>query len=144
MGRETAHDLCRRYGLDLVAIHAQGTETSRLVAHVRDQRGRHYALKQTTPERGTNELAALRAWQPTGYVPRLVAELEPNLYLAEWLTGPSLAELPGNAPLDAQAIGRMIRGLHDVPPPAYKSHAMNRHAGAHERHMRRRHHKLER
>jgi aminoglycoside phosphotransferase (APT) family kinase protein len=117
MELETAEELCRRYGLDLVAIHAQDTETSRLVACVRDQRGRQYVLKQTTPERGTNELAALRAWQPTGYVPRLVAELEPDLYLAEWLTGPSLAELPNNAPLDAQAIGHMIRGLHDIPPP---------------------------
>ncbi len=116
MARETAQDLCRRYGkLDLVAILAQETERSWLVARVGDQRGRQYVLKQTTPERGIGEVAALRAWQPTGYVPQLVAELEPDLYLAEWLIGPSLAELPSDAPLDAQAIGRMIRRTPQYP-----------------------------
>ena len=109
--------LCRRYGLDLIVMH-EGTDRSALVAHVRDRRGHDLVLKRTSPERGRGELAALRAWSDTGFASRLVAVLEPNLYLAEWLHGPSLAEMAASEPVDAQAIGRMLHGLHAVAPPA--------------------------
>jgi len=109
--------LCRRYGLDLIAAH-EGTDRSALVAHVRDGTGHDLVLKRTSPERGGGELATLRAWSGTGLASRLVAVLEPNLYLAEWLRGPSLAEVITAGPIDARAIGRMLHGLHAVPPPS--------------------------
>ena len=108
--------LCRRYGLDLIAVY-EGTDRSALVARVRDHTGHDLVLKRTSPARGRGELAALRAWSETGLASRLVAVLEPNLYLAEWLHGPSLAEVTTCGPIDAQAIGRMLHGLHAVPPP---------------------------
>ncbi len=109
--------LCRRYGLDLIAVH-EGTDRSALVAHVRDRTGHDLVLKRTSSERGRGELAALRAWSDTGLTSRLVAVLEPNLYLAEWLRGPSLAEVAACEPVDARAIGRMLHGLHAVSPPS--------------------------
>ncbi len=109
--------LCRRYGLDLIAVY-EGTDRSALVAHVRDRTGHDLVLKRTSPERGQGELATLRAWSDTDLASRLIAVLEPNLYLAEWLRGPSLAEVVASEPVDARAIGRMLRGLHAVPPPS--------------------------
>ncbi len=106
--------LCRRYGLDLIAAH-EGTDRSALVAHVRDGTGHDLVLKRTSPERGGGELATLRAWSGTGLASRLVAVLGPNLYLAEWLRGPSLAEVITAGPIDARAIGRMLHGLHAAP-----------------------------
>jgi len=109
--------LCRRYGLDLIAVY-EGTDRSARVAHVRDRVGQDLVLKRTSPERGRGELAALRAWSETGLAARLVAVLEPNLYLVEWLHGPSLAEVMTSEPIDARAIGHMLHGLHAVAPPS--------------------------
>ncbi len=109
--------LCRRYKLDLIAVY-EGTDPAACVAHVRDRVGQDLVLKRTSPERGRGELAALRAWSGTGLASRLVAALEPNLYLAEWLHGPSLAEVMTSEPIDAQAIGHMLHGLHAVAPPS--------------------------
>lgn len=115
---DTARVLCQRYALALVAVYAQGSDRSALVAHVHDQEGRHFVLKRTTPERGPSEIAALRAWSNTGCATRLVAVLEEDLYLADWLIGPSLAETAVWEDRDVVAAGRMIAGLHAVPLPA--------------------------
>jgi Ser/Thr protein kinase RdoA (MazF antagonist) len=73
-------------------------------------------LKQTIPQRAASEVAALRAWTVTGSAARLVEELADGAYLAEWLEGPSLAELPPTAPADVASIGRALRSLHSVAP----------------------------
>jgi len=117
-----AVSLCHRYKLDLIAVYAEGKvdagARSFLVAHVRDRTGQQLVLKRTTPERGPSEIAALRAWGESGRASRLVAVLEePDLYLAEWLQGLSMAQLPDQEPLDATAVGRMLRGLHNIAPP---------------------------
>ncbi len=114
--------LCHRYKLDLIAVYAESETNagarSFLVAQVRDRTGRQLVLKRTTPERGLSEIAALRRWSESGLASRLVAVLEePDLYLTEWLQGPSIAQLPDQEPLDATAVGRMLRGLHSVAPP---------------------------
>jgi len=115
---DMARVLCQRYGLALVAVSAQGSDRSALVAHVHDQEGRHFVLKRTTPERGPSEIAALRAWSNTGCAARLVAVLEDDLYLADWLIGPSLAETSVWEDRDVVAAGRMIAGLHAALLPA--------------------------
>lgn len=113
----TARVLCEHHELVLVAVYAQGSDRSALVAHVRDQEGRHFVLKRTTPERGSSEIAALGAWSTTGCATRLIAVLEDDLYLAEWLIGPSLTETAAWDERAVVATGRMIAGLHAVPLP---------------------------
>jgi Ser/Thr protein kinase RdoA (MazF antagonist) len=83
---------------------------------VRDDRGRSLLLKQTTPDRRSGEIAALRAWTGLGASLELVAELEDGAYLAEWLEGKSLAEISSDEPIDFEAVGRTLRTLHSIPP----------------------------
>lgn len=111
-------EVCLRHDLQLVATHTPGFGGSGFVARVRSQSGADLVLKQTTPERGVSELTALRAWSTTGDVPRLVAELGAGLYLAEWIAGPTLADVPLAEPVDARTIGRVLRLLHAVLVPA--------------------------
>jgi streptomycin 6-kinase len=108
--------LCARHGLTVVSNRAGAADGSRYVAHVRDKRGRNLLLKQTTPERRTGEIAALRAWKGSDACVQLVAELEDGAYLAEWLEGTSLAELPPDESIDFEAVGRMLRALHATRP----------------------------
>ena len=86
-----ATEMCRRYGVTLVAVLADDGERSSLVARVQDHSGQHLVLKRTTLQRRASEIAALRSWNETSCASRLVAVLEDDLYLAEWLSGPSLA-----------------------------------------------------
>lgn len=113
----TVTELCRRFDLDFITLHREASDRSVLVAEVRNRNGQRLMLKQLTPEHGRTELIALQTWQATGLVPRLVAVLEPGVYLAEWLYGPSLADVRDGFPLDMEAIGRMISGLHTIAPP---------------------------
>ena len=110
-------ELRRRHGLDLVSVRAGEHGGSRVVAHVRDPDGRDLLLKHTIPNRGAGELAALRAWSETGRAAHFYAELAPDVYLAEWLLGPSLAEIPRHQTVDDAAIGGMLRELHLVGLP---------------------------
>ena len=120
LGREkqsaTLTDLCRRYRLDLVNVRSEGS-AALFVAHVRDQIGNHFVLKQTLPHWGVSEIPTLRAWSGTGRAARFIAEMEPGIYLAQWLSGPSIADMPIHEPLDSRAVGRMLRRLHQVVPP---------------------------
>lgn len=116
-GAPLLDELRRRHGLDLVSVRAGEHGGSRVVAHVRDPDGRDLLLKHTIPNRGAGELAALRAWSETGRAAHFYAELAPDVYLAEWLLGPSLAEIPRHQTVDDAAIGGMLRELHLVGLP---------------------------
>jgi len=85
---------------------------SEFVVRVRDGCGADLVLKQTAPGRKAREIAVLRAWSGTGVTPRFVAELEPGLYLAEWIDGRVLADVPLDEPVPAAAIGRVLHQLH--------------------------------
>src|SRR5262249_5552264 len=89
------------------------------VARVRDRNGHALVLKRPLPETGAQELAALRAWSGSGLTPRLVAEPEPGLYLAEWFDGTPLHRAVDPV-TSAVAVGAALRRLHGpaAPPPA--------------------------
>jgi streptomycin 6-kinase len=110
-------DICHRYELDLVTVCSGNVGSIIFVARVRDRAGQTWILKKTSIPRGSGEAAALRAWRETDRAARLVAELEPGVYLIEWLRGPSIANLSPLAPFDIAAVGRMLRGLHSVAVP---------------------------
>jgi hypothetical protein len=114
--RAACLEICRQRGLELVAFHEGASGASRYIAHVRDKSGTSFLLKQPMPDRQSAEVAALRAWNATGCAARLMEELDGGAYIAEWLGGRSLAELPLSEPADFAAVGRMLRTLHDVAP----------------------------
>lgn len=86
------------------------------VARVRDRDGAPRMLKRARPEVGAQELAALRAWNGCGVTPRLLAEPEPGLYLAEWLDGVPLHEV-ADPTAAAVGVGRALHQLHAAAEP---------------------------
>jgi Ser/Thr protein kinase RdoA (MazF antagonist) len=110
--------VCGRFGLVLEELLPTG-RGSVFVARVRDRAGRVLVLKRPRPETGSQELAALRAWSGSGLTPRLLAEPEPGLYLAEWFDGTPLHEA-ADPVASAVGVGAALRRLHGAadPPPA--------------------------
>jgi hypothetical protein len=109
--------VCARHGLTVVSMRPGAAGGSLYVAHVQDAAGTSLLLKQTTSERREAEIAALRAWSGTGASVRIVAELEGGAYLAEWIDGVSVADLPPDTRVDFETIGHALRSLHSVSPP---------------------------
>jgi hypothetical protein len=109
--------LCRRLNLSLVELLSSGRPGGSLfVVRVRDAACTELVLKQPSVETGTQELATLRAWSGTGITPRLIAEPEPGLYLAEWFEAVPLHEAPEPAS-HAIGVGRALRILHEWADP---------------------------
>jgi hypothetical protein len=117
MHNSDPHALCHRHGFDLVEVLPGRIGGSVAVLHVRDRAGKHFILKQTDALHTAAEIAALRAASGSGVTPRFEGELEPGVYVAEWLAGRSLADVPLSEPVDATTIGRALRRLHGIPPP---------------------------
>jgi len=111
-------EFCRRHRLEIISVRPGAFGGSKYVAHVRDAGGRNLMLKQTTPERGPIEIAALRAWQGNDAAVQLVEELGGGAYVTEFLEGTPVSELPSSSPVDFTAIGRMLRALHRTDAPA--------------------------
>jgi hypothetical protein len=111
-------ELCLRHGLEVIAIRPGVFGGSRYIAHVRDASGRSLILKQTTPERGSIEIAALRAWRGNDAAVQLIEEFEGGAYVAEFVEGTVVAEIPSASPVDYAAIGKMLRALHGATAPA--------------------------
>jgi Ser/Thr protein kinase RdoA (MazF antagonist) len=124
--RAQCAELCSRRGLELLGFRESLSGASRWIAHVRDKTGASFLLKQTIPQRGASEAAALRAWNVTGSAARLMEELGDGAYLAEWLDGVSLAELPLTELADFASVGRMLRSLHAIAPPQTLDDIRNR------------------
>lgn len=116
--RADAVALCRRHDLTLLTVWPAANGNSVLVARVRDRLGRELALKRTLPGRAAAEVAALRCWLQTGGAARFVGELEEDVFLTEWLHGPSVADMPSGATIEVPALGRMLRLLHGATVPA--------------------------
>lgn len=113
---DACSQLCQRYGLELLSLSPRSF--SRYVARVRDNTGRILLLKQaSSAQQGASEAGALRVWDGTGAAARLIEELEDGAYLAEWLDGIPLAEVPAAEPVDLVAVGRMLRALHGATTP---------------------------
>lgn len=110
-------DLCGRHGLALLEDLSSRGSTSALVLHVRDREGAEHVLKQAQPEDGAAEVAALRAWKRSGVTPCLTSELEPGLWLLEWIPGRSMAEIPLSETVASDEIGRALANLHRTSPP---------------------------
>ena len=115
--RDACAHLCSRHGLEMVSIRTGAAGGSCYIAHVRDGTGRSLMLKQTTPDRGPLETAALRAWRGNRAAVQLVEELEDGAYLAEWLDGTPVSELPSTGLVDFAAIGGMLHTLHRAVTP---------------------------
>lgn len=109
--------VCQRLGLELVEVLRRQSGGSTFVGHVRSPSGDEYVLKQLTPLFGVSEIPSLRTLSDRGITPRFISEVGPNLYLAEWLPGRSLADVPVGVPVDGEAIGVLLRRLHRIDPP---------------------------
>ncbi len=105
-------ELCETYALDLLAN--LDSRPGVVLARVKDQDGRACLLKRGA----SSQLLALRTWDKTGSVVRIIRELDEGLYLMELLNGPTLAELLFRKPANAEALGKLLRDLHAVPAPA--------------------------
>jgi hypothetical protein len=112
-----ALDVCRRHQLILREVWPARHGNSVFVARVTVAAGCDLALKRTVPGRSRSEVAALSAWRQAGAAVRLHAGLEADVFLLEWLDGPCLA-VCSVATIDVPALGRMLRALHAVSPPA--------------------------
>jgi hypothetical protein len=110
-------DLCHRHGLEVISALPGRTGASLAVLHVRTTAGEDLVLKQTTPLAGPAEIAVLRTASGSGTTPRFAGELEPGVYLAEWLPSRSLAEVPPTEPVDTVALGHTLRAFHRINPP---------------------------
>jgi hypothetical protein len=84
---------------------------------VRTAAGRKCVLKQIGAHARPGEVATLRAASGSGATATFIEEIEPGLYLAEWLSGPTLAGLPLEAAVDVRAIGRTVLEFHGITPP---------------------------
>lgn len=84
----------------------------RIVAEVIDADGRSQLLKITASAyRNSREHALCQAWSADGLSPAGLL-IEPDALLREFVAGPLLDELPGQAAAEALAVGRLLARAH--------------------------------
>jgi hypothetical protein len=109
-------DVCDRHDLRLRQVLHDGPDT--FTARVGDAEGRDLVLKRLDRDRAPGMRASLRSWADSELTPRLVAELEQDLVLVEWMEGLSMSESAAIERPDLVRIGRALAQLHSAVVPA--------------------------
>lgn len=109
--------LCKEHSLDLLEVFP-ATNGSRFVGRVRDTTGTELLIKAAKPDLPASfgEAQALAYWEGIQGVPRLVQELEPGVFLREFVEGPTLADLADGGIYFAGEVGALAQRIHLTPP----------------------------